>query len=147
MTIGFFLLTMFYTNMISTDLVVEHKPHVYGSYADLLNSKNQITPAFAKMLIGVEVFKEANVGTVQYDFWQKFQSRVTYVNPEMESYGKALLSGTRQFLKRVVPIITAIIAPGMRNLLCQLKAGYSPEWDDTYTWLAVDPNAVKIPVD
>lgn len=66
MTIGFFLIMMFYLNLMSTDLVVVSKPTTINNYRDITD-KN-LTVIFYAISNNITQFESAKKGTIQEEF-------------------------------------------------------------------------------
>ena len=70
MTIGFFLIHLFYLNLMSTELVVVTKPHVINNYRDVIDV--DIAVGFIAMGCDADEFLEAEAGTIQDEFWKTY---------------------------------------------------------------------------
>ena len=101
MTLGFFLILVFYLNLMSTDLVVENKPPVIGNYRDIMDKENYTVGLLAGMP-DVKEFEDAEPGTIQDEFWRRMKDSVLNIDLEDETL-KFLerRQETRKWLRRL----------------------------------------------
>ena len=68
MTVGFFVIILFYFNCMSTNLVVVTKPRVVNNYRDIMSRKNLDLGRLVFFVITYDI-KQFKNGSMQHDFW------------------------------------------------------------------------------
>ena len=135
MTVGFFLILVFYLNLMSTELVVVTKPKVINNYRDVMNEKN-ITVGFFAVVYDVNEFEEAEEGTIQEEFWKQFRTSHYIIDNSKDILGAGNFMVSQFPKKESILIVTSMFSePGLKAM-CKLIVGGAPR---TYGWLASDP--------
>lgn len=119
MTLGFFLIWSFYFNLMSTDLVVVHKPNVISNYRDVINSNKTVT--FFAISSDVKEFETAKEGSIQEEFWEKFKKNYTTVR-----FGHSIEEITEMLTKALngeyVGIMNSLFSNPLVKWTCKMKA-------------------------
>ena len=140
MTVGFFVLSCCYMNLMSTEMVVQEKPETLNSYQDMMKRQN-MTPVFVDGLSDINVFSdEVHEKSIQYKFWQKFKGKVKVVDATMNptSLVPVMLSTVEK--QDAALISTSLFIKGAQIMLCKIKVALFPMFKNVYSWLATDPH-------
>ena len=140
MTVGFFVLSCCYMNLMSTEMVVQEKPETLNSYQDMMNKQN-MTPVFVDGLSDINVFSdEVHETGIHYKFWQKFKDNAKVVDATMDptSLTPTIFSAVEK--QDAAGIVTSLFIKGAQKMLCKIKVAAFPMFKDVYTWLATDPH-------
>ena len=144
MTVGFFFILALYLNLMSTDLVVVSKPHVFSNYRDIIDAED-ITVAFFALTYDAIEFVEARKGTIQEEFWKKFKN--THVIWDL---GKDIDSSIeivkKIFESRLVLLLNSLYSYPYMMKACQMKVivqSYTPSLVKSYGWLSSDPKGMQ----
>ena len=142
MTVAFFLISVFYLNLMSTDLVILEKPVTMNSYQDLMNFPD-MTPGFIEAMPDINEFRdETNNESIQWKFWQKFKYKHALfrhgsfdpVNTSNRIYNAAE-KGNHAF------VTNELLTKAIKTLLCKIKLNFYPAFKDTHSWVATDSQA------
>ena len=144
MTVGFFFILAFYLNLMSTELVVVNKPHVFSNYRDIIDAEN-MTVAFIAITYDTIEFVEAQKGTIQEEFWKKFKDThiIIDISKDIDSLfeiGKKTLEG------RLVVLLNSLYSTSLTFLSCKNKVimqSASPSFVKSYSWLSSDPEGMQ----
>ena len=134
MTFGFFLIMLYYVGLMATDLVVVTKPQVIRGYRDILNKKN-LSVAFIAMLHDTTEFEDAEEGSIQQEFWNKFNTTRYMADSKKDPYGAGEFCAKFAKQEGVVILTSLFSIPSMKGF-CKLITGMSSE---VFGWLSSDP--------
>ena len=134
MTISFFLILLYYFNLMSTDLVVVTKPSVIKNYRDIMKQKN-ITPAFLAAMQDQNEFVHAEKGSVQEEFWNKYRTSHFLIDQlgDLMAIGEFIGKFPRQ---EAVIILNSMIKEPLLKVFCETAIATAVR---TYGWLSSDP--------
>ena len=140
MTIGFFLILLFYLSLMSTDLVLVTKPHVINNYRDVMDVENG-SVGFLAILYDVSEFEQAQPGTIQEEFWEEFHETRYMLDPSGDPYAQG------KFFSKILKqkgfgIMSNLYSQIALEMCCKmwdaLKAGTNL-FGKAYGWIASDP--------
>ena len=138
MTISFFLILVFYLNLISAELVVVNKPRVISNYRDVMNGDMAV--AFVAMRYDATEFEKAQEGTIQHEFWKKYsETRIMLSSKEPMAAFDFMNKVSRQ---KGVIIMNSIASQVFLELNCKLLDGMKAGTNllgKTHDWLSSDP--------
>ena len=140
MTVGFFLILVFYLNSMSTDLVVVTKPHVINNYRDVMNVENG-SIGFFVALHNANEFEKAQPGTIQEEFWERFKHSQFMFDTSGDSEANA------EFLVKLMKktsfwIISSLYSEVFLEFCCRALDGVkigNKMLGETYGWITSDP--------
>ena len=141
MTISFFLILVYYLNLMSTELVVVTKPKTINNYRDIINAK-EMTVMFSAISYDTREFVEAQEGSIQEQFWKKFED--THIAVDMQKDVDKIGDVNEKALNgKLVMFLNSLYGQAYRKLCCNMKviaeAESSTNKVGTYGWLSSDP--------
>ena len=71
--LSFFLITGYFCNVMSTDMIVVNKPDVIENYDDVFK-KGKVIPTFARQTSDFKHFEEAVNGSREHQFWKQLNN-------------------------------------------------------------------------
>ena len=164
--LSFYIITYF-SNLMSTDMVLDEEPAIIRSYADLL-SRKKIQMVFLEMHDDHKGFEYAPPGSVKHQLWQKSLQSVNGKRKDLfvklDSASSMMGSSTTPIMATVnidekerielVAMFSSVVASTARATSCFLKATFAyrnSKSDEIFakmfkpvinvhSWIAVDPN-------
>ena len=136
------LITGYFRNLISTDMVVVEKPNVITSYQDIIH-RPKVIPTFFRQLSEYENFRDAPKDSKNYEFWHLMTLRASESQmipdpTEATTMGLLMFEG---YLGKRVLIASSWIEEGVRATACRLK--YAAGITGVFTYAAVDPESPR----
>ena len=137
MTVGCFFILEFYSNLMSTDLVVVNKPHVMNNYRDIIDAEDMTVAFFALTYDAIE-FEETEKGTIQEEFWKKFKNTFVILD-----YGKDMDSSvtfTKKILEgKLVLLLNSLYSTPCAMMNCKVKVSMQSDTPSFVKkiWLAI----------
>ena len=138
MTISFFLILVFYLNLISAELVVVNKPHVIGNYRDVMNADMAV--GFGSMAYDADEFEKTQGGTIQEEFWKKYSETRIMVSSKEPTVAFDFMNKVAR--QKEFVIMSSIGSQVFLELSCKVLDRVKAETDllgKTYGWLSSDP--------
>ena len=136
---SFFVITMYFCNVMSTDMIVVNKPDVVENYDELFK-KGYIIPTFNKQLTDYKRFEDAIEGSREFMFWEnmkkKYQSEDWFADPRGSSFMDGLMS---VYTRRRLIMITDGLQEAARTTACKLKM--ISKQPRILTYASVDPES------
>lgn len=139
---SFVVITGYFCNLMSTEMVTVEKPVVIESYEDII-AKQSLIPLFVKTLTDYEHFRDADEGSVEKRFW-------TIMTTERSSENKVLLNveGMETMLSKMIDgafgyhvlIISKMCSEFLRSTACILKEKLKM-FPNILTWTSKDPES------
>ena len=144
MTVGFFFIVAFYLNLMSTELVVVNKPHVFSNYRDIIDAED-MTVAFIAITYDTIEFVDAQKGTIQEEFWKKFKDThiIIDISKDIDSFVEI---GKKTFEGRLVVLLNSLYSTSLTFLSCKNKVimqSDSPSFVKSYAWVSSDPEGMQ----
>ena len=145
MTAGFFLILMFYLNLMSTDLVVETQPAVIQNYRDIMNKDNYTVDFLARMPDQKE-FEDATPGSIQDEFRTRMKNNVLTID-----IGQNMTSDEAfvfNILTQKAVFMTSMFIASVRERMCKIKNALEDQGafenkirdpSRVYSWMSSDP--------
>ena len=119
-TLGCFLILVFYLNLMSTDLVVETKPSVIRNYKDIMDKKEDYTVGFFAGMPDVKEFENIEQESIQDKFWRSMKNRVLMIDTG-EDFSLIVRFGIKCLQQKGALIMTSMIMRSIRFLSCNEK--------------------------
>ena len=123
---SFVVITGYFCNLMSTDMVIVEKPKVLNSYQDIID-KESIIVLFAKTLTDYEYFRDAREGSIEKRMWdimtkERSTEDVILFDPQgVDSLIPVLLQGGKGDL---VMIISRLFEGPIRSTVCSLRQSF-----------------------
>ena len=139
-TLGCFLILVFYLNLMSTDLVVETKPSVIRNYRDIMDKKDDYTVGFLAGMSDVKEFEEAEPGSVQDEFRTRMKNSVSIIDIGKDTTS-AMTFGIN-ILKQKGVLVSSMFITLLREMTCKGKNSFEdgmPDLSGVYSWVSSDP--------
>ena len=133
---SFFVITMHFCNVMSTDMIVVNKPDVVEDYDELFE-KGYTIPTFTKQVTDYKRFEDAVEGSREFMFWEnmkKYHEKDFFVSPQGSSFIIAL---REMYTRRRLFMITDLLQEAMRATACKMKINANQPRILTYS--PVDP--------
>ena len=135
---SFFFLTGYFCNVMSTDMIVVHKPDVIESY-DELYEKGKVIPTFAEQTTDFVRFKDAINGSREFLFWKNLKKRYSEEDYLLRTQGQTDLGliFNDMCTRRRVFVITELLQEAWRITMCKMKSNFGKP--EILTYAPVDP--------
>jgi hypothetical protein len=140
------IISGYFCNLMSTEMVVVEKPAIIGSYEDII-AKTGLVSIFVKVLTDYEHFRDADEGSVEKQLWTIMTTERSTINdilidPQgLDTIIVHMLGGA---LGRKVLILTRLFEAALRTTVCQLMKIANLEIQ-TLTWAAQQPGSPNYP--
>ena len=134
---SFFVMMMYFSNIMTTDMIVVNKPDVFENYDELLE-KRDVIPTFVNQTSDFKHFKYAMNTSREYHFWQRLNNKYHEKDIIADVSDKTsfipLIRDTSD--RRRVLIFNGIMERTVRTLMCKFKQNFR---SDILAYAPVDP--------
>ena len=139
---SFILITGYFCNLMSTDMVIVEKPKVLESYQDIIDKKTVIA-LFAKTLTDYEYFRNAREGSIEKRLWnimtkeRSTEEGILFDPQGIETIIPVVLQGG---YGEIVLIISKLFEGPIRSTICSLRQS-TQIMQSVLTYAPFDPSS------
>lgn len=132
-----FFVTLYYFNLMSTDLVVVEKPDIFDSYDDITAKIDRVTPKFYHA-VGVPYdFTHAAAGSKERYIWERIRQRDHLTNPTYVNRMYEQMSG------KTVEILDSEFSTVVLALICAYKVKFRETFDGHFPYISKETSDKK----
>ena len=141
--LSFFVITMHFSNIMTTDMIVVLKPDVIETLEEVFE-KEHVIPTFPKQITDYKLFENAIEETREYQFWKQLKTRYN----ENDSIIEVLFNPSSiPFLidichRRRIFILNNVLEKTFRTTICHIKH----DLPKLHSYAPVDPRSQEFSV-
>ena len=134
---SFFLITCYFSNVMSTDMIVVNKPDVIKTYDEVFE-KGNVIPTFTRQVSDYKHFEDAINGSREHEFWKKLKEKFDDKDILVDVRSKVEFVPFLQDLcsRRRLVMLNSIIEQTIRATICKTKEVLAP---NVLAYAPVDP--------
>ena len=139
LTISISYIILFYTNLMSTDLVIVNPPPVVKTYSDII--QQDLGPEFIPMLKDIEMFQNAKSGSIERQIYEAVHRKMPrLITRKTTSHQQIFENGFRIADRKAVLITSLLLTEAIAGASCIIKADELKDtYGHVYMYTSIDP--------